>query len=389
MTPLVPPTTPDRTLRLGVTGMSRLPAQRVLADSARAESDGADLVLWPDHLMAWHADSLWTSEFTPLAEHQDSPHEYLNVVACLAAAAGATSRVRLGSGVTDVARCHPAVLAQQYLTLHHLSGGRCIFGLGAGEGENLTPYGIRMDTPVARLEEAVCIIRLLWESTGPVDRPSPFWPLRGAVLGLGPADGGFPPIWIAGTGPRMLRVAGQQGDGWLPMLMTPAKYASRLATIARHRAQAQVDRPFEPALWTYVCYGTSRDDCLRLFDSPMYKSLALLLPPEEFLELGIEHPLGRSGLGEFIPTWLERQELLDLLDQVPVEAVRKAILHGSVDEISEDLEALARAGAKTVVLANVSFLTSPDRVGPSFRAQRQLLNLYRQTAAASADSRAT
>jgi phthiodiolone/phenolphthiodiolone dimycocerosates ketoreductase len=364
--------------RLGLTGMSRLPGQRVIDDSVRAEADGADVLLWPDHLMAWHSEAVWTTRYTPLAEHQKNPHEYLGAVPCIAAAAAATRTIRVGSGVTDVMRTHPAVLAQQYLTLHHLSGGRCILGLGVGEGENIVPYGIKMSSPVGTLEEALSIIRLLWESDEPVDQDSPNWPLRGAVLGLGAVPGvGYPPVWVAGNGPRMLDIVGRLADGWLPMLMPPDQYAKRLGLIDRARRSAGVTRPFEPALWTYVCYGQSREDCLALFDSPMYKSLALLLSADAFAEFGMEHPLAAGGLRSFVPTWYDTDALLDLVARVPVEAVAKVVLHGSFDDIVGDLLAFGAAGVRTVVLANVSFLTDGNRVGPSFRAQRELLGMFR------------
>lgn len=364
-------------LRLGVTGMSRLPAARVGLDSAQAESDGLDLVLWPDHLMAWHAAPLWQPRYTPLAGRQPNPHEYLNVVACLAAAAAATSTVTLGSGVTDLVRTHPATIAQQYLSIHHLSGGRALLGVGAGEGENLLPYGLSPSRSVARLEEGLEIIRLLWSSGEPVTRESPFWPLRDAVLGLGAVDGTYPPIWVAAHGPRMLDITARLGDGWLPMRLTPDAYRSGLRTISAARRHAARSDPFTPAMWSYVCYGESRDDCLRLFESPMYKTLALLRPPHEFEEFGVPHPLGAAGLDGFVPTWLDERRTLELTESVPVELVARTILHGSVDDIEADLSALHDAGMQTAVLANVSFLTDRHRVRPSFEAQVELARRVR------------
>ncbi|MDT4933645.1 MAG: phthiodiolone/phenolphthiodiolone dimycocerosates ketoreductase [Pseudonocardiales bacterium] len=361
-------------LRLGVTGMSRLPADRVAADTRQAEEDGFDYVLWPDHLMAWHSNALWQDRYTPLARYQPDPHQYLNVITCLAAAAVTSSRVMLGSGVTDVIRTHPATLAQQFLSLHHLSGGRALLGLGAGEGENLTPYGASLAGTVGRLEDALEIIRMLWSAEGPVNRDSAWWPLRDAVLGLGPVPGvGFPPIWLAAHGPRMLEITGRLADGWLPMLMAPDVYAARLATIAASRSAAGRDASFTPALWSYVCYGESREACLELFESPMYKTFALLLPASDFEALGRPHPLGASGLGGFIPTRLDEEQILRLTADVPVELVARCVLHGTVDDVHDDLRALQVAGMDVAVLGNVSFLTDRAQVRPSFAAQRELV----------------
>jgi phthiodiolone/phenolphthiodiolone dimycocerosates ketoreductase len=362
-----------RRLRLGVTGMSRLPARRVASDTAAAEQDGFDCVLWPDHLMAWHAAALWHEQYTPLARIQPDPHQYLNAVTCIATAATATTRVTLGSGVTDVIRTHPATLAQEYLSLHHLSGGRALLGLGAGEGENLVPYGVSETRAVARLEDGLEIIRLLWQAEGPVSRESRWWPLRDAVLGLGPVpDRGFPPIWLAAHGPRMLELTGRLADGWLPMLTTPEAYRAGLAVIGAARQHAGRAAPFTPALWSYVCYGASRADCLELFDSPMFKTLALLLPPREYEAAGLPHPLGAAGLTEFIPARLDEQQILELTASVPVELVARCVLHGTVDDIEADLDALHAVGMEVAVLGNVSFLTDRNRVRPSYAAQQEL-----------------
>jgi phthiodiolone/phenolphthiodiolone dimycocerosates ketoreductase len=297
----------------------------------------------------------------------------------MAVAASVTTRVRIGSGVTDVQRTHPAVIAQQYLTLHHISAGRCILGIGAGEGENTVPYGISTPRPVSMLEDALEMIHLLWSSEGPVAFDSSHWTMRGAVLGLGPvAECSFPAIWVAGHGPRMLDITGRLGDGWIPMLMSPEDYAQRLGVILKAKSQAQRPGTFEPAIWSYVCYGESREDCLKVFDSPMYKSLALLLPEHEFEALGVRHPLGPGGgLQGFIPSWFTESELIEVLDRVPVELVAKTVLHGSVEDIVSDLEALRRAGVQTAVLANVSFLTDENRVRNSYAAQRQVLERFR------------
>jgi phthiodiolone/phenolphthiodiolone dimycocerosates ketoreductase len=361
-------------LSLGVTGMSRLPAERVSSDTAQAELDGFAYVLWPDHLMAWHAAPLWQEQYTPLARFQSDPHQYLNVITCIATAATASSRVMLGAGVTDVMRTHPATVAQQFLSLHHLSGGRAVLGLGAGEGENLLPYGVTTRQSVAKLEDALEIIRLLWEAEAPVSRESQWWPLQDAVLGLGPVPGrGFPPIWLAAHGPRMLRLAGRLADGWLPMLLTPDEYSAGLAVITAARQSAGRSAPFTPALWSYVCYGESKADCLELFDSPMFKTLALLLPPKDYEAAGIPHPLGAAGLNAFIPTRLDEQQILRATAMVPPELVAKCVLHGTVDDIEADLDALHMAGMQVAVLGNVSFLTDKSRVRQSFAAQRELV----------------
>ena len=102
----------------------------------------------------------------------------------LSMAAAQTSRVTVAPFVMNVMNRHPAVVARMASTLQIASGGRLILGIGIGGApKEHEAYGI--DFPpaperVARLEEAVAVIRALWTG-GPVTRPSPFYPLRDAV----------------------------------------------------------------------------------------------------------------------------------------------------------------------------------------------------------------
>jgi alkanesulfonate monooxygenase SsuD/methylene tetrahydromethanopterin reductase-like flavin-dependent oxidoreductase (luciferase family) len=140
------------------------------------------------------------------------------VVECwtiLAMAAAATSRVTVGSFVLNNMNRHPAVVARMASTLQIASGGRLILGMGIGGApREHAAYGIDFpEAPerVARLEEAVAVLRALW-SGGPVSRPSPFYPLAGATAH--PVPDAPPPIVIGGETRTGARLAARIGDGW-------------------------------------------------------------------------------------------------------------------------------------------------------------------------------
>jgi alkanesulfonate monooxygenase SsuD/methylene tetrahydromethanopterin reductase-like flavin-dependent oxidoreductase (luciferase family) len=133
----------------------------------------------------------------------------------LAMAAGATSRIHVGSFVLNVMNRHPTVVARMASTLQVASGGRLVLGMGiGGHPKEHAAYGI--DFPpaperVARLEEAVAVIRALWTG-GPVTRPSPFYPLVEAYAH--PVPSSPPPIVIGGETVAGARLAARIGDGW-------------------------------------------------------------------------------------------------------------------------------------------------------------------------------
>src|SRR3954447_19319619 len=133
----------------------------------------------------------------------------------LAMAAAATSRVTVGPFVANVVNRHPAVLARMASTLQIASGGRLVLGMGIGGApKEHAAYGIdfpEVKDRVARLEEAVAVIRALWTG-GPVTRPSPFFPLTDAHAF--PIPRPAPPISIGGETPAGARLAARIGDGW-------------------------------------------------------------------------------------------------------------------------------------------------------------------------------
>jgi alkanesulfonate monooxygenase SsuD/methylene tetrahydromethanopterin reductase-like flavin-dependent oxidoreductase (luciferase family) len=133
----------------------------------------------------------------------------------LSMAAALTTQVTVGTFVLNVMNRHPALVARMASTLQIASGGRFILGLGIGAqtGEHAA-YGIELPATserVARLEEAVAVIRALWTGR-PVTRDSAFYPLR-AALAL-PAPDPTPRIVIAGETPAGARRAARIGDGW-------------------------------------------------------------------------------------------------------------------------------------------------------------------------------
>lgn len=133
----------------------------------------------------------------------------------LAMAAAATRQVTVGSFVLNVINRHPAVVARMASTLQIASGGRLVLGIGIGGApREHAAYGIDFpEAPerVARLEEAVAVLRVLWTG-GPVSRPSPFYPLQDATAYPIPVPP--PPILIGGETRTGARLAGRIGDGW-------------------------------------------------------------------------------------------------------------------------------------------------------------------------------
>jgi alkanesulfonate monooxygenase SsuD/methylene tetrahydromethanopterin reductase-like flavin-dependent oxidoreductase (luciferase family) len=133
----------------------------------------------------------------------------------LAMAAGATSRVTVGTFVANVMNRHPAVLARMASTLQIASGGRFVLGIGiGGHPKEHAAYGIPFPNAAERAErlvEAVAVIRALWTG-GPITRESPYYPLVDAVAF--PVPEPAPAIILGGETAAGARLAGRIADGW-------------------------------------------------------------------------------------------------------------------------------------------------------------------------------
>lgn len=357
-------------MEVGVIGTMVPPVESLLRVAKKNEERGYDAIWWPDHLMGLH-HALWTSEITPLAT-AFNPHVYLDPVAAIAAAAVHTERIRLGVAVTECIRRHPAMVANEWLTLDHLSKGRAILGLGAGESENITPYGMQYTRPVSKLQEALAIIRLLWEHPGePVDFDGEFWTLRDAVGGLGPyAPGRPPPIWLAANGPRMIDIAGRHADGWLPTIVPPHQYAERLQRLrAVAREEGRDPDHITPALSHYVILDEDHEECHRMLEQPIPRGMLLTLPSELFEQRGYEHPLGKDfyGLRDYIPTRYSFEQALAAVEAVPADFVHDLIFHGTPDDVADRVREYEAVGLRHFALLNITPMGSASKASGSFK----------------------
>lgn len=368
-------------LTVGTLGTLMPPAANLIKNAQRNEGQGYVALWWPDHYMGWFPQALWTPDVTPLAAFQPNPHIFFDPLVAMAAAASATSRIHLGTAVTDALRRHPVELAQAFLTLDHLAPGRIICGLGSGEALNLLPYGIPFERPVGRLEEAVQIIRLLWSRDGPVDFEGEHFQLRQAVLGLKPSPEGPPEIWLAAHGPRMLDITARYADGWLPEYMPLLDYRARLERIEQgRRAAGRSSAPFTRAMYAKLALADSHEEAHAILAAPLLRVLALTQPGEAFARHGAVHPLGETAYGvrDFIPVRFTRAQALSLVEGVPAAVVEDGVLHGTPEEVAEQLERYCAVGLRHVVLWNVTFFGDPSLIRRSYELMGRLLPLVNE-----------
>lgn len=277
-------------------------------------------------------------------------------------------RLRLGIGVTDASRRNPAVTAQAAATLHLLTRGRAILGIGVGEREGNEPYGVDWTKPVARFEAALATIRALWNSDGElVSRDSPYFPLHNATFRLPRYRGSWPPIWIAALGPRMLRATGRYADGWCPVVFfTPAEYGQRLDAVRSSASDAGRDPlAITPAALMYVITGRNSEDVEHAINSDIAKSFALNASGEAWARHGAVHPLGAnfSGMQDLIPQLIDEPTALSYTKQVPPALMKELVLAGTPRQIIDQITEWRTHGLRYLILCNLSPLQPSLRRG--------------------------
>lgn len=321
-----------------------------------------DSVWIPDHLQGFIPTAIWDQTFSWAATICESPHSLFDYQVLLGFLAGHAGRLRIGVGVTDPTRRHPVLIAQAMLTLAHMTKRRPILGIGAGERENIEPYGLDFSEPVGRLEEALQIIHLCFSNQGPIDFCGKYYQLERAVMDLRAPKGKTPEIWIGGQGPRMLRLTGQYGDGWYPpAIASPQEYAAKLKIIRDAAQRAGRDpEAITPALFQFLVVAPTEQEVQEMLDTKFGRLAGLLAPSNEWRKVGAQPPFGDHfrGYVDWVPEKYERKTLEEALSAVPSELIGSGILWGTPEQVADKLRAFGEVGVRHVVLLPISVIVS-------------------------------
>src|SRR5881296_1729841 len=177
-------------------------------------------------------ESLWAPEHShiplsrrsPFPQGGDLPKKYYDVMdpfVTLAAAAAATTRLRVGTGVCLVVQRDPIQTAKLGGSLNQVSSGRFLFGIGAGwNAEEMLDHGTDFKTRFKVMRERVEAMRAIWTKSKPeyngeiVDFPPMMtWPK--------PVQKPHPPVIVGGMFPHAARRALRYANGWIPHSRRP------------------------------------------------------------------------------------------------------------------------------------------------------------------------
>jgi 5,10-methylenetetrahydromethanopterin reductase len=269
----------------------------------------------------------------------DSSLHARNCYAYLTLASRASSRLLLGTAVTNPATRHPAITAAAAATVDEISGGRLILGIGAGD-RPLLALGLRPSRLVT-LEAAIGAIRLLWRGEE-VDLSSADFSLSSAHLRFHSRPD--IPVFLSASGPKTLELAGRAGDGVILLVgLFPEAVGWAIAQVDGGAQAAGRPRPHVAVF----AYGAIDEDEEAALENA--RSIAAWFPQTA------PHICDLAGLSPEIVTRVreayqggEFQEAAVAARQLPDSFVRKVALAGNGKRAMGQIRAVLDAGADSV-----------------------------------------
>ncbi len=261
------------------------------------------------HLEQAGASSLWVGGHVASVNPSPEP------LVWLARLVEQTTSATVGTATVLLPLYPPALVAKQVADLDRASGGRVALGVGIG-GEypsDFSAMGVPMEERGSRADEAIDLLRRFWTAEA-VEHRGRHYSFDGIRIHPAPHQDGGPPIYVCGRREGAMRRAARLGDGWMPYLYSPRRYAESAERIMAYASE--VDRNLDDFAWLAYLMVAVDDDAAT----------------------------ARRGAASFMRQTY-RQDVDPMIDRITVS--------GSPDDVSERLAAFVAAGARHLVFCPI------------------------------------
>ena len=183
----------------------------------------------------------------------------------LTRASGVTTNIKLGTGITLVPERNPLLLAKEIATLDRFSGGRFLFGIGAGWNREETELmGGDFDHRWTQVRESVDVMKELW-TKDEAEFHGKYYDFPPVKCNPKPLQSPHPPIILGGASRNVLRRIATWADGWLPLRISPEELETSRKML--DALAGEIGR--DPSEITITAYGQNPDRTLirSLFDA--------------------------------------------------------------------------------------------------------------------------
>jgi len=366
----------SKPVKFGLIGAMYPPMDKALESIPRAEGLGWQFIDFPDQITSTNPRGMLTNPVSasdPGAPTSFFSDTFFGSMEMCAAAAVLTTEMEILLAVIDPLRRSPAVMAQEMMTLQHMSNGRMSFAIGAGEEKQFGPYGEARVKPFSRLEEAVHTWRALWDSNGePVSRESEFWPLTDAVFPIPTHAAGPPELLFVGAGDRIQRLAATVGNGWLTYLPGGSGNDNvamkALIDNIKERAQAAGRDPVELRFNAQVVTVLAEDDDtawkLARHPNPGWIAIAAasIDSAKTWEKWGYEHPLGAdfNWARDVNVNIVTKAQAEEMTAKIPDEVTDFALVWGGPERVAPRVQEMIDAGINEVSFFNMAASAEPE-----------------------------
>lgn len=271
-------------------------------------SDGATFVAQIHHTLRTihpYFNSIWVDDhLMPWAKWQSNDTPYLECVTTMTYLAAMYPTLDIGASVLCQSYRNPALLAKMAANLQLLTGGRLLFGIGAGWAEEeYQAYDFAFPgaaTRLAQLEETLRVVRCMWTES-PASFDGSHYRIENAYCE--PRPNPVPPVMIGGGGERRtLRLVAQYADWWNIPGGTAANYAHKLDVLRKHCVD--VGRDYDSIVKTWsaeaIAVAPTETEARRIAEASPYDNHPIIGTPEQvadqlqpFLDLGVEYLIVR------------------------------------------------------------------------------------------------
>ena len=314
---------------------------------ATAEAEGFDTVFTAE---AWGSDA-----YTPLAWWGRE-----------------TTRMRLGTSVSQLSARTPTACAMAALTLDHLSGGRHILGLGVSGPQVVEGwYGAKFPKPLARTREYIDILRQVWAREAPVHSDGPHYPLPltgEGTTGLGknlkpithPLRADIP-VMLGAEGPKNVALAAEICDGWLPIFYSP-----RIAGMYNEWLDEGFARPgarrtretFEICATAQVVVTDDRPEVMELMKPHLALYMGGMGAEDTNFHADVYRRMGYAEVVDDVTKLFRTDRKEQAAKVIPDELVDDSAIVGDLAYVQEQIKAWEAAGVTMMVVG----ARSPEQI---------------------------
>ena len=370
----------SRKLEWGNFALSLPSIDETMGFASLYEQQGYDFYSYWDQANGFQPHAIHTPDVTPLAEVVPSLQLFYEAAPVIAVAAQRTKKIKFVYGSLDSVRRSPFIIAQTALTLDHLTQGRTITMLGAGEQKQLRPYGYSRVGSHDKLVDTVQICRRFFDAQGePISYSGRVWSLDRALMALQPWGKQPPKLWVAGSSDADLQLVAEAADGWttIPPGFTeddPEVFRKQVERLRQFAAAAGRDpEQLDICISAVICVTESAAQMEKLRDNAYLRWWGMMFLPNSNLyeKWGLgAHPMGPDWMyaRKCIPHWLNRKEAMDIIDRTPRAAVDRVAMCGTVDRVAEKLMPYIKAGATHVLLTNAAPIAGVPDLAPQLMA---------------------